>query len=100
MREDSHNVAALPASIVSRRDHQCDTSSRGDMRRVAVQRLAHLSARGTHASAPLAATHAQAEKVTDQAEKLHFSVCGMASDSLVFNSCNCCRGRVGGKWIQ
>jgi hypothetical protein len=58
------------------------------MRRVAVQR-----SRSTHA-------HAQVEKVIDQAEKLHFSVCGVASDSQVFNGCNCCGGRVGGKWIQ
>jgi hypothetical protein len=56
--------------------------------------------RSTHASAPLAAAHAQVEKVIDQAEKLHFSVCGVASDSQVFNGCNCCGGRVGGKWIQ
>ena len=39
-----------------------------------------LSMHSTHVSAPLAAAHAQAEKVTDQAEKLHFSICGVASE--------------------
>jgi hypothetical protein len=68
------------------------------MRRVAVQHRAHPSTRGTHASAPLATAYA--EKVIDQAEKLHFYVCGVASDSQVFDGCNCCGGCVGGKWIQ